>query len=223
MYIGGGIVPRLGKLFTGSRFRERFEGKGRLSSYLARIPTWLIVEEYPALRGVAAMLDEAATITITTPRRHHGTNRTQSGHRAHGARTAAKQHRPAGDRHHPVLHVGPAHLAERRPDPAPEGHLHAQLRAGDAGAVLLLRRLLHRLGAGRRADPQGRLPEGRRHRPADRGGRLRAVLPGLEERLRPVPVRLLRAGERHHHPAGGGQSLRDRARPGAARRPAASR
>jgi glucokinase len=57
MYIGGGIVPRLGKLFTGSRFRERFEGKGRLSPYLARIPTWLIVEEYPALRGVAAMLD----------------------------------------------------------------------------------------------------------------------------------------------------------------------
>jgi glucokinase len=59
MYIGGGIVPRLGKLFTGSRFRERYEGKGRLSSYLARIPTWLVVEEYPALRGVAAMLDEA--------------------------------------------------------------------------------------------------------------------------------------------------------------------
>jgi glucokinase len=59
MYIGGGIVPRLGKLFTGSRFRERYEGKGRLSSYLARIPTWLVVEEYPALRGVAALLDEA--------------------------------------------------------------------------------------------------------------------------------------------------------------------
>jgi glucokinase len=59
MYIGGGIVPRLGRLFTASRFRERFEGKGRLSAYLARIPTWLIVEEYPALRGVAAMLDDA--------------------------------------------------------------------------------------------------------------------------------------------------------------------
>jgi len=58
MYIGGGIVPRLGRLFTESRFRERFEGKGRLSGYLARIPTWLITEEYPALRGVAAMLDD---------------------------------------------------------------------------------------------------------------------------------------------------------------------
>ena len=59
MYIGGGIVPRLGSLFHASRFRERFEGKGRLSPYLARIPTWLIVEEYPALRGVAAMLDQS--------------------------------------------------------------------------------------------------------------------------------------------------------------------
>jgi glucokinase len=56
MYIGGGIVPRLGKLFTGSQFRQRFEGKGRLSPYLARIPTYLITEQYPALIGVAAML-----------------------------------------------------------------------------------------------------------------------------------------------------------------------
>jgi glucokinase len=59
MYIAGGIVPRLGTLFTRSRFRERFEGKGRLGTYLARIPTWLVTEEYPALRGVAAMLDDA--------------------------------------------------------------------------------------------------------------------------------------------------------------------
>jgi glucokinase len=56
MYIGGGIVPRLGRLFTQSQFRERFEGKGRLSPYLARIPAYLITEQYPALIGVAAML-----------------------------------------------------------------------------------------------------------------------------------------------------------------------
>jgi glucokinase len=62
MYIGGGIVPRLGPLFAGSRFRERFEDKGRLSGYLARIPTWLVTEDYPALRGVAAMLDDALTL-----------------------------------------------------------------------------------------------------------------------------------------------------------------
>jgi glucokinase len=60
MYIGGGIVPRLGPLFGASAFRARFEGKGRLQSYLARIPTYLVTEPYPALRGVAALLDGAA-------------------------------------------------------------------------------------------------------------------------------------------------------------------
>lgn len=59
MYIGGGIVPRLGPLFHASEFRARFEGKGRLQPYLARIPTWLVTEPYPALRGVAALLDAA--------------------------------------------------------------------------------------------------------------------------------------------------------------------
>jgi glucokinase len=59
MYIGGGIVPRLGALFHASAFRARFEGKGRLQPWLARIPTWLVTEPYPALRGVAAMLDAA--------------------------------------------------------------------------------------------------------------------------------------------------------------------
>jgi glucokinase len=58
MYIGGGIVPRLGSLFTGSSFRARFEDKGRLSPYLARIPTYLITEPYPALHGVSALLDD---------------------------------------------------------------------------------------------------------------------------------------------------------------------
>lgn len=56
VYIGGGIVPRLGALFARSAFRRRFEDKGRLSSYVARIPTWVITEPYPALQGVAAML-----------------------------------------------------------------------------------------------------------------------------------------------------------------------
>lgn len=56
MYIGGGIVPRLGSLFAASAFRQRFEAKGRLSSFLAQIPTYLITEEYPAFLGVSAML-----------------------------------------------------------------------------------------------------------------------------------------------------------------------
>jgi glucokinase len=58
MYIGGGIVPRLGALFADSPFRARFEAKGRFSAYLARIPTFLITEEYPAFLGVSAILSE---------------------------------------------------------------------------------------------------------------------------------------------------------------------
>ena len=56
MFIGGGIVPRLGELFVRSAFRARFEGKGRLAPLLARIPTYLITEPYPAFLGVSALL-----------------------------------------------------------------------------------------------------------------------------------------------------------------------
>ena len=56
LYVGGGIVPRLGQLFVDSPFRARFEAKGRLQSYLARIPTFLITEQYPAFLGVSAIL-----------------------------------------------------------------------------------------------------------------------------------------------------------------------
>jgi glucokinase len=57
VYIGGGIVPRLGEFFDRSAFRARFEAKGRFSAYLAAIPTWVITATNPALRGVAAALD----------------------------------------------------------------------------------------------------------------------------------------------------------------------
>ena len=56
IYIGGGIVPRLGEFFTRSAFRTRFELKGRFSGYLAAIPTWVITAANPALRGAAAAL-----------------------------------------------------------------------------------------------------------------------------------------------------------------------
>ena len=57
VYIGGGIVPHLGEFFTRSAFRTRFEAKGRFSSYLAAIPTWVITASNPALRGAAEALD----------------------------------------------------------------------------------------------------------------------------------------------------------------------
>lgn len=57
VYMGGGIVPKLGDYFARSPFRTRFEQKGRLSSYLARIPTYVIRAEYPALLGAAQALE----------------------------------------------------------------------------------------------------------------------------------------------------------------------
>ncbi|WP_028205207.1 bifunctional transcriptional regulator/glucokinase [Paraburkholderia nodosa] len=58
IYIGGGVVPRLGDLFTRSSFRQRFEAKGRFDAYLANVPTYVITAEYPAFLGVSAILAE---------------------------------------------------------------------------------------------------------------------------------------------------------------------
>lgn len=59
VYIGGGIVPRLGAFFDQSDFRARFEDRGRLSSYLAEVPSYVIRAETPALEGAAAALAKA--------------------------------------------------------------------------------------------------------------------------------------------------------------------
>jgi glucokinase len=56
IYIGGGIVPRLGQRFAQSSFRARFEAKGRFSPYLAEIPTYVVTHPLPAFLGCAAVL-----------------------------------------------------------------------------------------------------------------------------------------------------------------------
>ena len=56
IYIAGGIVPRLGAVFKRSEFRARFESKGRMSDYVAAIPTYVIVHPSPALVGAARLL-----------------------------------------------------------------------------------------------------------------------------------------------------------------------
>jgi glucokinase len=56
VYIGGGIVPRLGAHFDRSPFRKRFEDKGRFSEYLAQIPTWVITADDATFHGAAAIL-----------------------------------------------------------------------------------------------------------------------------------------------------------------------
>lgn len=57
-YIGGGIVPRLGNYFAGSPFRSRFETKGRFSRYVSAVPTYVILAETPALRGLATLFQD---------------------------------------------------------------------------------------------------------------------------------------------------------------------
>jgi glucokinase len=56
IYIGGGIVPLLGDRFFASGFRRRFEEKGRFSSYLAKIPVYVLLDTHAALTGVSAIL-----------------------------------------------------------------------------------------------------------------------------------------------------------------------
>ncbi len=53
VYIGGGIVPRLGEFFDQSEFRNRFEHKGRFAEYLGKIPVYVISAENPALIGIS--------------------------------------------------------------------------------------------------------------------------------------------------------------------------
>jgi glucokinase len=58
IYIGGGIVPRLGHWLDLSDFRERFDDKGRLSAFVRPMPVYVIgAEVSPALLGVAQALD----------------------------------------------------------------------------------------------------------------------------------------------------------------------
>ena len=52
VYIGGGIVPRLGDYFVRSDFRQRFESKGRYAAYLNRVPVFVINSAQPAFVGL---------------------------------------------------------------------------------------------------------------------------------------------------------------------------
>jgi len=58
VYVGGGIVPRLGAWFDASPFRARFEAKGRYSAYLKAMPVWVITSpQSPALLGASRALE----------------------------------------------------------------------------------------------------------------------------------------------------------------------
>ena len=60
LYIGGGIVPRLGDRIDQSNFRQRFDDKGRFRDYMTRIPVYVVhASTSPALLGAALALDDA--------------------------------------------------------------------------------------------------------------------------------------------------------------------
>lgn len=60
VYIAGGIIPRDGLLnmFKESSFRIRFEAKGRFTSYLSRIPTYVMTLDYPAFLGLSGLIQK---------------------------------------------------------------------------------------------------------------------------------------------------------------------
>jgi glucokinase len=66
VYVGGGIVPRLGERFDAALFRRRFEEKGRFNDYLAQVPTWVITAATPALVGAAQALDDAQLADVAS-------------------------------------------------------------------------------------------------------------------------------------------------------------
>jgi len=69
VYIGGGIVPRLGEFLDRSEFRARFEAKGRMSALLVGIPTFVIDAPHAALAGsLVALTHDARTGSNIGPR-----------------------------------------------------------------------------------------------------------------------------------------------------------
>ena len=57
LYLGGGVVPRMGHAFDHALFRQSFEAKGRYQAMLSGIPAWLITAATPALTGASQALD----------------------------------------------------------------------------------------------------------------------------------------------------------------------
>lgn len=67
VFIGGGIVPKLGDYFESSYFRACFENNTRFRHYLEEIPTFVIESKYPALIGAAvAVKREYAHLGVTS-------------------------------------------------------------------------------------------------------------------------------------------------------------
>lgn len=56
IYLGGGIINRLGDYFYQSPFYDQFRAKGRFENYLSDIPVFIIQHPFPAFVGLRADL-----------------------------------------------------------------------------------------------------------------------------------------------------------------------
>ena len=61
IYIAGGIAPKTKNTFAASRFRQRFEAKGRFRDYLAQVPTSIVMHPEPAFLGLMRVLRGTAS------------------------------------------------------------------------------------------------------------------------------------------------------------------
>lgn len=64
VYLGGGIINRLGAFFEESKFRKRFDTKGRFSGYLEPVPVFQITHELPAMLGLRTLMLDMAPCEI---------------------------------------------------------------------------------------------------------------------------------------------------------------
>ncbi len=54
VYIGGGVTAKIAKCFAEEQFRDTFINS-EFASYLAEIPTYLILDEYAGLKGITSL------------------------------------------------------------------------------------------------------------------------------------------------------------------------
>ncbi|MBA3623700.1 MAG: glucokinase [Methylibium sp.] len=66
VFVAGGVAQKLAAYLARSRFRKRFEAKGRFESYLAAIATGVIVAPHPALAGAERRLAQSAPSRAST-------------------------------------------------------------------------------------------------------------------------------------------------------------
>lgn len=61
IYLSGGIVLKMIDLIDEKSFRSAFEAKGRFQNFVASIPTYILHDNYPGLKGAAISLQQMIT------------------------------------------------------------------------------------------------------------------------------------------------------------------